>query len=63
MKDWIFVTFPNDGAIPMPIKGIKHWEPSDVEIVGDTAFFTQGETRLSMELKDFEKNFEKYLPY
>jgi len=61
MDDWIFVGFPNEGQIPLTIKSIKHWEPSDIDIVGNNVFFNQGNSRLSMKLEDFKINFKIYL--
>ena len=59
MNDTVLVGIANEGEQRITIEIVKKWEPTNINQIGDTVFFKQGDTYFSMKTIDFRTIFNK----
>jgi len=57
-KETVSVGIANEGELNLDIDVVKAWVPKEVNAFGDTVFFRNDTTFVSMKRTDFVKFFE-----
>jgi hypothetical protein len=56
-KELVRVGFANEGERNLEVDLVKEWKPKNVNYIGDTVFFKNGDTYFSMKTVDFKRIF------
>ena len=55
--DIVKVGFANDGEQNLKVEVVEKWTPKNINYVGDTVFFKNGDSYFSMKMIDFKRIF------